>query len=507
MTLENWRHGIFYQIYPRSFRDTTGNGIGDLQGIINKLDYVADLGVDGIWISPFFKSPQADYGYDVSDYQDIDPMFGTMADFDALLAKATKLNLPIMVDLVLSHTSVEHPWFSDPAKKDWYVWADAKIDENGNRQPPNNWVSIFGGSAWEWHEGHQQYYMHNFLVEQPDLNFHNPAVQQQALDTAKFWLDKGIGGFRLDAINFCFHDQSLKDNPPRPPQLGAASQFEGSDPYSEQQHLYDKSQPEMLPFLQKFRALMDQYPGTFTIGEIGDDNPYTMAAQYTAGGDKLHTTYNPQMMAGKTKDLTEDLIRIPIETFHAHAQIMPRPAGHPAWAFSNHDVVRSASRWLPDSDGFSHNPKLSKMLITLLACLPGTLFLYQGEELGLPEAKLTFDQLQDPWGKHLWPEWQGRDGSRTPMPWSNTTPDGWLPVPDSHRALNIEDQHKDKHSVLNHTRKTLAWRKKQPALLDDDIRFLHTQNPKLLEFTRFAPDQTLHCHFDLNTYDYKITEI
>lgn len=492
MTQAHWKNSVFYQIYPRSFNDSTGSGTGDLQGITQKLDYVASLGVDGIWISPFFTSPQKDFGYDVSDYRDIDPQFGTLADFDTLLKRAHDLDLKIIVDLVLSHTSDQHPWFTD--KPDYYVWADAKPDGS----PPNNWVSIFGGSAWEWHEERGQYYLHNFLKEQPDLNYHNPAVQQEALDIAKFWLDRGVDGFRLDVINFCFHDQQLRDNPPRPLELGAATQFEGEDPYSQQAHIYDKSRPEMIPFLNKFRALMDQYPGSFTLGEIGDDNPYAMAAQYTAGPDRLNMTYNPQIMAGKRKTLTADLIRDPLENFAA--QIKAHNGGHGAWAFSNHDVVRAASRWLAGSDGFSQDKKLSNMLISLLACLPGTLFMYQGEELGLPEAKLTFDQLQDPWGKHLWPKWQGRDGCRTPMPWDTTTKDGWLPIPNSHKTLTVALQNNDEHSTLNHARKTLKWRKAQPALMHGDINFID-EGPDILHFIRSCPEQTLICQFDLKTHD------
>jgi alpha-glucosidase len=492
----SWKNSVFYQIYPRSFMDTTGNGTGDLRGITEKLEYVASLGVDGIWISPFFKSPQKDYGYDVSDYRAIDPLFGTLDDFDVLLEKAHSLGLKIIVDLVLSHTSNEHPWFSDPAKKDWYVWADAKADGS----PPNNWVSIFEDHAWEWSEAHQQYYLHNFLKEQPDLNYHNPAVKAEALSTIKFWLDRGVDGFRLDVINFCYHDLELRDNPTRPKDMGSATQFEGDDPYSRQAHIYDKSRPEMIPFLHEIRALMDQYLGTFTIGEIGDDNPYKMAAEYTAGSDKLNMTYNPQIMAGTNKALRAGLIRAPIEEFLQHGK------GHPAWAFSNHDVVRGASRWLDHSDGFSHNPALSKMLIALLGTLHGTIFMYQGEELGLPEAKLNFDQLRDPWGQRLWPTWQGRDGCRTPMPWNEHTPNGWLPVPEAHRALSVEMQEIDANSTLNFTRNFLTWRKTQPALLNGDITFHDTGGDTMLSFTRHCEEQTLRCAFNLKDYSYKIDE-
>ncbi len=508
MTTEWWRGAAIYQIYPRSFHDTKNDNVGDLNGITDKLDYIASLGVDAVWISPFFKSPMKDYGYDVSDYRDIDPMFGTLDDFKTLLSKAHELDLKIIIDLVLSHTSDQHPWFTE--KPEYYVWADPLPDMFGARVPPNNWVSVFGGSAWEWHEGRQQYYLHNFLKEQPDLNYHNPDVQQEALDIAKFWLDLGVDGFRLDVINFLFHDKELRNNPPRPPELGAATQFEGEDPYSEQSHIYDKSRPENLDFVHRLRKLMDEYKDRFTVGEIGDDHPYDRAAEYTEGRNYLNTSYNMHLMSGAHKDLTAALIRNPVETF-----ALAKGGSWPSWAFSNHDVVRAASRWLPNSNGFDHDPAFSKMLIALLGALRGTAFLYQGEELGLPEVKLKFEDLHDPWGKHLWPAWQGRDGCRTPIPWSKNTPrKQWLPVPDEHMALNVKDQEKDENSVLNFTRKFLAWRKDQPALISGAIEFLDTNHEKLLRFKRICAAQTLICTFnlghkkigDLKPYDFSFSE-
>ncbi len=484
---EWWKGACIYQIYPRSFNDTNADGIGDLPGITEKLDYISGLGVDGIWISPFFTSPMKDFGYDVSNYRDIDPMFGTLSDFKTLLTHAHDLNLKIIIDLVLSHTSDQHPWFTE--KPEYYVWADPKPDMFGERVPPNNWVSVFGGSAWTWHEEHQQYYLHNFLKEQPDLNFHEPCVQAETLDIAKFWLELGVDGFRLDVVNFYFHDQELRDNPPRDETLGAATQFEGDDPYSTQTHIYDKSRPENLEFIKKLRALMDQYDSRFTIGEIGDDHPYERASEYTDPG-LLNTCYNPQMMSGKHKPLTAELIQNPIEN-------ILKEDGWPSWAFSNHDVVRAASRWDKNGDGFTQDPKLSKMLIALLGCLYGTTFLYQGEELGLPEAKLEFDDLQDPWGKHLWPEWQGRDGCRTPIPWTSAPPKkSWLPMPETHLPLNIESQDKDTQSVLNFTREFLPWRKQQNALKSGTIHF-HESSNDILILERRCETQNLLCAFNL----------
>ena len=275
-----WKTGVFYQIYPRSFMDRSGSGIGDLAGITDRLGYISKLGVDAIWISPFFHSPMKDFGYDVSDYRTVDPMFGTNEDFDVLLERAHDLNIKIIIDMVLSHTSIDHPWFvesrisSDNRKADWYVWADAKADGS----PPNNWQSVFGGSAWTFDTKRGQYYLHNFLKEQPDLNYHSPAVQKQMLRECEYWLERGVDGFRLDTVNFYVHDQELRDNPPRDPDsFSTGVQVEKPYPYTMQQHVYDKSLPENIEFLKKLRALMEKYPDTMTLGEIGDDVPYKLA--------------------------------------------------------------------------------------------------------------------------------------------------------------------------------------------------------------------------------------
>ncbi len=489
-----WRHAVIYQVYPRSFQDTNADGIGDLQGIISRLEYVASLGVDGIWISPFFPSPMKDFGYDVSDYRNIDPLFGTLEDFKTLLNRAHDLNLKILIDLVLSHTSEEHPWFRESRqsktnpKADWYVWADAKTEADGSTTPPNNWVSVFGGPAWTFDETRGQYYLHNFLKEQPDLNYHNPKVQAEALDIARFWLDLGVDGFRLDTVNFYFHDRLLRDNPPRTEGIAFATQFEKDVPYSAQQHIYDKSQPENIAFLERFRALMNEYPGTFTVGEVGDDHPYRLAHIYTSGDKRLNCTYNTHMMSGTLKTLIASMIREPVENFFtAQTAEYPQP-GWPGWAFSNHDVVRAASRW---HEPFKHNPEQAKMLLALLFCMPGTLFLYQGEELGLPEAEIPYDKLQDPWAKETWPHWQGRDGCRTPLPWAAKVPfcgfsahEPWLPVPSTHPNLSVDQQEASLNSPLRFTRAFLSWRAAQSALRTPDCVFIDTGNDNILHFVR-----------------------
>lgn len=508
---KNWWCGaVIYQIYPRSFQDSNNDGIGDLKGIINGLDYIASLGVDAIWVSPFFKSPMKDFGYDVSDYRDIDPIFGTLADFDALLAKAHDLGLKIVIDLVLSHSSDQHPWFIQSRanktneKADWYVWADPKIID-GERHPPNNWVSVFGGSAWEYEGARGQYYLHNFLTEQPDLNFHNEDVQAEILDICKFWLDRGVDGFRLDVVNFYFHDRELRDNPPRKEGVDYATQFEEDVPYSRQQHIYDKSQPENLDFIEKLRALTDQYEARMMVGEIGDDHPIKCSQDYTHGVERLHTCYNTHMMSGTHKDLTPEMIFKPIEAYFRHDGT---ETGWPSWAFSNHDVVRVASRWF---EPYKHDPALSKMLIALLGCLPGTVFLYQGEELGLPEAEIAFEDLQDPWAKETWPEWQGRDGCRTPMPWSPSSDQNsyagfskskpWLPLAESHFPLNIQDQNNDPLSVLNFTRRFLQWRSNQPSLVIGSYEFIDKNNNNIIALKRKYKEFETICIFNTSERD------
>lgn len=500
-----WRGAVIYQIYPRSFQDSNNDGIGDLKGITQKLDHIANLGVDGIWISPFFASPMKDFGYDVSNYRDVDPLFGTLADFDALLNKARTLKLKVIIDLVLSHTSDQHPWFSDPAKKDWYVWADAKIDNTGNRQPPNNWVSVFGGSAWEWSDAYNQYYLHNFLKEQPDLNFYNEDVQLEVFDICRFWLDRGVDGFRLDVVNFYFHDPLLRDNPSRETGQHFATQLEADVPYSRQHHIYDKSRPENIDFIRKFRALLDEYPDKMGVGEIGDDDPTACAIAYTRGEKLLHTSYNTSLMSGTYKPLTPNIIRNAIEDFENQAksdiELDTSPAW-PSWAFSNHDVVRAASRWYAPYD---HAPAFSKMLIALLGCLRGTLFLYQGEELGLPEAQIPFESLQDPWAKETYPVWQGRDGCRTPLPWTDEKPFAgfsshkpWLPLPETHYPLNVQQQNEDKNSVLHFTQHFLNWRKTNQNLVKGEIEFVVAEDCNLLHFIRHNNKNKTNCIFNIS---------
>ncbi len=487
-----WRGAVIYQIYPRSFRDTDGNGVGDLPGIVEKLDYVAGLGVDAIWISPFFRSPMADFGYDIADYRDVDPLFGTLADFDLLLARAHALGIRVVIDQVLSHTSSEHAWFResrssrDNAKADWYVWADARPDGS----PPNNWLSIFGGVAWKWEPRRGQYYLHNFLSSQPDLNFHDPEVRRATLDNVRFWLDRGVDGMRLDAINFCFHDRALRDNPPKPPELRTGRGFSPDNPYAFQYHYHNNTQPENLGFLEELRALLDRYPGTTTIGEISSEDSLATMAEYITDR-RLHMGYSFELL---TDDFSAAYIRDTARTLESRM-----PGGWPCWAISNHDVERAMTRW--GGNGAARD--FAAQMVALVCSLRGSVCLYQGEELGLHEADVPFEALRDPYGIAFWPTFKGRDGCRTPMPWTAAADAGfsdgepWLPIPESHRAISVAAQDADPHSALNLSRRFLRWRRAHPALVAGDIRFLDAPEP-VLAFERSLGGERLLVAFNLS---------
>ena len=488
-----WRGAVIYQIYPRSFMDANSDGIGDLPGILSRLDHVAALGVDAIWISPFFRSPMKDFGYDVCDYRDVDPVFGTLADFEQVIERAHALGIRVIVDQVISHSSDQHPWFQesrgsrDNPKADWYVWADPKPDGS----PPNNWLSVFGGSAWQWEARRRQYFLHNFLASQPDLNFHCPAVQQQICEDVVFWCERGVDGFRFDACNFHFHDQQLRDNPAVLANATISS-VRVENPYSMQQHRFDKNRPENLPFLQKLRATLDRY-GAISLGEVGDEEALSLMAQYTAGGDKLHMAYSFNLL---TAEFSAAHIRSEVEQLEANINPV---GGWGCWSLSNHDVVRVATRWgKSDPD-----PQLAKILLAMLASLRGSICLYQGEELGLTEAEVAFADLQDPYGIAFWPEFKGRDGCRTPMPWTNETPNGgfspvkpWLPMPPEHLEKSVATEESDADSVLHFYRHFLAWRAQQPMLRHGDIAFLDAPEPVLMH-VRKAAGVTLLSAFNL----------
>ncbi|ABE55311.1 alpha amylase, catalytic region [Shewanella denitrificans OS217] len=493
-----WRGGVIYQVYPRSLMDANDDGIGDLQGIIQKLDYIASLNVDAIWISPFFKSPMKDFGYDISDYRAIDPLFGTMEDFDSLIETAHGLGLKIIIDQVLSHTSDEHAWFEQSRqnrtndKADWYVWADPKEDGTA----PNNWLAIFGGCAWEWEPRRQQYYLHNFLKSQPDLNFHCEAAREAVLSNVEFWLKKGVDGFRLDAITFCYHDEQLRDNPAKPKDKRQGRGFSEDNPYAYQYHYYNNTRPQTLSFIEQLRALIDRYPGTVTLGEVSSEDSLATMAEYTRGDKRLHMAYSFELL---TKDYSAGYIRQTVEELEVSIG-----DGWPCWAIGNHDVERVASRW---SQGEAKLGQV-KMLNAMLGSLRGSICSYQGEELGLTEADIPFEQLQDPFGLAFWPMFKGRDGCRTPMPWTDTKTDSathsgfskatpWLPVAEAHLPLAVEKQEADSDSALHSYRQFMQWRKQQVALLDGSIAFLDIKAP-MLAFVRQHQQQTLLVMFNLS---------
>lgn len=492
-----WRGAVIYQIYPRSFQDSNGDGIGDLKGIAQRLPYVASLGADAVWISPFFTSPMKDFGYDVSNYNDVDPIFGTLSDFDNLIAEAHGLGLRVMIDLVLSHTSDQHPWFKesktsrDNDKADWYVWSDPKPDGS----PPNNWLSIFGGSAWQWDATRLQYYLHNFLTSQPDLNLHNPDVQDALIATERFWLDRGVDGFRLDTINFYFHDKQLRDNPALAPELRNAKTAPAVNPYNYQDHLYDKTQPENIAFLQRFRSVMNEYPAIAAVGEVGDSQRgLNIVGEYTSGGDKMHMCYAFEFLAPDVP--TAASIE---ETMQAFADAAPE--GWACWAFSNHDVVRHISRW---GDAIADKDAYAKMLASLLMSLRGSVCIYQGEELALTEANIGYDDIQDPYGKQFWPDFKGRDGCRTPMVWDSEAPFGgfsttrpWLPVPNAHLDHAVSKQEGVVTSVLEHYRRFLAFRRDNEGLVKGEIEFLPAQGDVVV-FVRRYRNQSILCMFNLS---------
>ena len=483
-----WRGAVIYQIYPRSFLDSNGDGIGDLPGITSRLEYVASLGVDAIWLSPFFKSPMKDFGYDVSDYRDVDPIFGTLKDFDALVTEAHRLDLRVIIDQVYAHTSDAHLWFQESRadrsndKQDWYVWAGPKSDGT----PPNNWLSVFYGPSWTWDGRRGQYYLHNFLPSQPNLNVNNPVVRNALLDTARFWLNRGVDGFRLDAINFAMHNPSLADNPavtdPKLPR---------KRPFDFQHHINSQSQPQLIPFIEELASVVKSFGADrFTVAEVGGEQALAEMKLFTVGEARLNTSYGFDFLYADKLDAA--LI------VKALAQ-WGDGDGWPSWAFSNHDAPRVVSRW-GDPD---RNDDWARLLLTLLMCLRGNVFLYQGEELGLPQANVPFERLRDPEAIANWPLTLGRDGARTPMPWDRTLPNAgfstaepWLPISAEHLARAVHDQNGDGSSILTTCRLLIALRRSSAALRTGSFQPLDLPSP-LLGFDRVVGDSRVRCLFNL----------
>jgi alpha-glucosidase len=485
MDADWWRGAVIYQIYPLSFRDSDGDGLGDLKGVTERLPYVASLGVDGIWLSPFFTSPLKDFGYDVSDYTAVDPRFGTLADFDALVARAHDLGLKVVIDQVWNHTSDQHAWFKESAlsresaKADWYVWADPKRDGT----PPNNWMAAFGGPSWTWSARRRQYFYHHFLPEQPDLNYWNADVRAAIIAAGRFWLERGVDGFRLDVVNYYFHDPALADNP--------ALEWRETPAwtYAFQRHLHDRSRPETLAFMGEIRALLDSFPDRMSVGEIGDEHALERQRQYTEGNNRLHTAYSFHLLS----DLPATPARI-----ERGLDAWNGSDGWPAWSLGNHDVARYPTRLAHD------DPAHVRALMVALVCLRGTIFLFQGEELGLPQAEVPFERLRDPFAINNYAGSAFRDGARTPMPWSAKGPNAgfsaaaetWLPLDERHRALAADVQEADPASMLHAARRIIALRKAHPALQTGEVGVVKASEG-VLALARTHGDEALLCLVEL----------
>ena len=474
-----WRNAVIYEIYPRSFADTNGDGIGDLNGITEHLDYLKDLGVDAIWITPFYPSPQVDFGYDISNYEAIDPQYGTMADFDRLMREATKRGIRVVNDMVLNHTSDQHPWFKESKssrknpKADWYVWQNA--DAKGH--PPNNWQSIFGHSAWQWDEKRKQFYYHAFYKEQPDLNWRNQAVRDAMYDTMRFWLDKGVAGFRLDAVPSLFEDVQLRDEP----------YLEGMDAYGERivSRVYTDNLAEVHEVLRELRHVTNEYPGRVLIGETYLPNSLELAKMYGKNQDELHLPMDMQL-GFLNKLSVADFRR---KLFEAETQLN---GNMPLFAFDNHDNMRSVDRY---GDGV-HNDAIQRLIATVLLTPRASALMYYGEELGMTTNTPTrVEDVQDPIGRIGWPKEKGRDGERTPMQWNNDANAGfggthkpWLPVGPNYKTVNVAVESKEPDSLLNYYKRLIKLRKENEQLREGEFVLTNEASETVLSYIRVTRD-------------------
>ena len=491
-----WKHAVIYEIYPRSFQDSNGDGIGDLNGITQRLDYLKELGIDAIWISPMYPSPQVDFGYDISDYENVDPQYGTLADFDRLLAEAKKRDIRICLDMVLNHTSDQHKWFVESAssrdnpKADWYMWNDgqpvaarpdlAKYQHDG-MVPPNNWISGFGGSAWEWVPARKQFYYHQFYKQQPDLNWRNPAVEAAMFHSMQFWLDRGVAGYRLDAIPTLFEDAQNRDNP-----VAGGTNAQG-DPNLKA--IYTDNLPEVHDTIRRMRAMVAKYPGDrVLIGETYLPNTLELDKWY-GGAAKDELQLPMDMLVG----FHGDHDRLNAKTFRTHLQEVESQVhgSQPLLVVDNHDNVRSIDRY---GDGV-HNAEIAKLLATMLFTAKATALMYYGEELGMPTTLPTrVEDVKDPIGITGWPNEKGRDGERTPMQWTaanpqagfSTNPKTWLPVPPNYKTINVDSERADPRSLLNWHKQLIALRRRSPALRDGGVVFLDNENSNVLSYLRTA---------------------
>lgn len=485
---EWWKSAVLYQIYPISFADSNGDGWGDIPGITERLDYVASLGVDGIWLSPFYLSAWSDYGYDTIDQTQVDPRCGTIADFDTMVEKAHKLGLKVLIDQVYTYTSNRHPWFLESRsnkhnpRRDWYCWAPPKMDG----AVPNNWNSIFGGPAWFWDMKRRQYYMTHFLPDMPHLCVQHPDVQEELLSIGRFWLNRGVDGFRLDVINLTVVDDELRDNP-------TSGETDVLLPAHAQISKFDSSRPEALEFVKRIRLLADEKPGRFLLGEIAGRAPMEDAKCYTTGSDVLHSAY---FLLGADKEqvtatsLLKDLSEWADDRF-----------GWPTWSISNHDVMRAVTR----CSGAMPHPDMAGLLSAVVIAARGTALLYQGDELGLPDAQLAYEDLRDPASRRFYPDHLQRDGARTPMAWDGRHPKlgftsrtPWLPVAESHRSLAVAQQVGRPHGTLEIVKSLIKTRKDHPALGLGSISFEDFPDP-ILAFTRTYESEKIFCAFNVSS--------
>ena len=470
-----WQSAVIYQIYPRSFQDSNGDGVGDLAGILRRLDYLAWLGIDAIWLSPIYPSPMADFGYDVADFTGIDPLFGSLADFDALVAAAHERGIKVILDYVPNHSSDRHPWFEEArrsrraGKRDWYIWRDP----GPGGGPPNNWLSEFGGPAWTFDPGTGQYYLRSYLKEQPDLNWRNPALKAAMEDVLRFWLDRGVDGFRLDALHHVIKDELFRDNPANP------NFRPGMAPHHLLERLYTVDRPEVHEVIADLRRIVNGYGERVLIGEVHLPLPRLMG-YYGVGGQGLQLPFNFSLLKASW---TPASLRPVIAAYEAAL-----PAGAwPNWVLGNHDSPRVASRL---------GPSLARLAALLLLTLRGTPTVYYGDELGMTDVAIPSDQVQDPFEKNLPGLGLGRDPGRTPMRWSAepragfTTGSAWLPIGGDLAACNVEAEARDPGSMLSLYRRLIALRKERPALTLGSYCGIDT-DPRCLGFLREAKEDRL----------------
>ena len=491
-----WQHAVFYEIYPRSFADSNNDGIGDLNGIASKLDYLHNLGVDAIWITPCYPSPQVDFGYDVSDYENIDPMYGTLADFDRLAQQAKKRDIRIIMDYVINHTSDQHKWFLESRSskespyRDWYIWRDGR----GQNQPPNNWISEFGGPAWKFDPKTGQFYYHYFYAEQPDLNWNNPKVEKAMFDVTRWWYKRGVAGFRLDAVDTLFEDPDLRDNPVLP----GTNKF--GDPKTEEK--YNKKLPGVHDVLRNLRKVADEHDAVL-IGETWTKNIDELKQYYGQHNNELQLPMD--FMFTRVDKLS------PSE-FRRQIAAADTAGGWPTWVISNHDIPRSYIRY---GDG-AHNDDIAKLMAALYLTLRGTPIMYYGEELGMenndPKRK---EDVKDPEGRTGWPNEKGRDGERTPMQWNDSANAGfsehapWLPVPDSYKTHNVAVESKNQDSVLEFYRKLLALRHRNSVILEGTYQVVNEDDPNLLSYLRSYKGESVLVVLNMSSVpqkaDFKLT--